>query len=167
MSAPACWYVGVSLSRNQHSWHRLVIHSNHQRHWRRGSKWPRSWLSPMVGGDGSSPLELPLCKCRWEVNVSLKVTTLMQCATLATTFGVYFAHLTTRAEEEEEQLPSALVSSVPSIMAFTMFFFCPISTALSKVFNCVIIPWKNFYQEHLEFPLSTHFPQNWKFNSTN
>ena len=89
----------------------------------------------MVGGDGLSPLELPLCKCRWEVNVSLKVTTLMQCATLATTFGVYFAHLTTRAEEEEEQLPSALVSSVPSIMAFTMFFFCPISTALSKVFN--------------------------------
>ena len=57
----------------------------------------------------------------------------MQCATLATTFGVYFAHLTTRAEEEEEQLPSALVSSVPSIMAFTMFLFCPISTALSKV----------------------------------
>ena len=85
----------------------------------------------MVGGDGSSPLELPLCKCRWEVNAGLKVTTLMQCATLATTFGVYFAHLTTL--EEEEQLPAVLVSSVPSIMAFTMFFFCPISTALSKV----------------------------------
>ena len=83
----------------------------------------------------------------------------MQCATMATTFGVYFAHLTTLEEQEvvrvpsplaswqlrnltkkeEEQLPAALVSSIPSIMAFTMFLFCPISTALSKVSNYVII----------------------------
>ena len=75
----------------------------------------------------------------------------MQCATMATTFGVYFAHLTTRAEQEEEQLPAVLVSSVPSIMAFTMFLFCPISTALSKVGMKILTPSPKCYISR-EFP---------------
>ena len=96
----------------------------------------------------------------------------MQCATLATTFGVYFAHLTTL--EEEEKLPAVLVSSVPSIMAFTMFLFCPISTALSKVLNCVII-WQtclqgkllrsapsNLYESFSKAHLLLHFPTKLK-----
>ena len=56
-----------------------------------------------------------------------------QVATIPTTFGVYFAHLTSEREEQEELLPAALVSSVPSLMSFAMFFFCPISTAFSRV----------------------------------
>merc|ERR1712243_90508 len=48
-----------------------------------------------------------------------------QVATIATTFGVYFAFLTSA-------LPSALVSAVLSVMAFVMFGLCPVSSALSK-----------------------------------
>ena len=54
-----------------------------------------------------------------------------------------------------DHLPAALVSSVPSIMAFTMFLFCPISTALSKVgmkiFNSLT---KVFYFPRITFPRS-------------
>jgi len=55
----------------------------------------------------------------------------MQVATLATTFGVYFAHLTTGPQA----MPASLVSTVPSIMVCVSFFFCPISTALSKQYG--------------------------------
>ena len=52
----------------------------------------------------------------------------MQVATIAATFGVYFAHITTTTT-----LPAYLVSAVPSVMGFIMFAFCPVSTALAKV----------------------------------
>ena len=138
-------YLQIQLLRE--SWQKV------RQHWRevydrRGGRCSWWWM-----GMGGRPWGCPCSDAGREVNGidnarcqfgryplwSIKVTVVMQCATLATTFGVYFAHLTSRAEEEEEQLPAALVSSVPSIMAFTMFFFCPISTALSKVLNCVVI----------------------------
>ena len=37
---------------------------------------------------------------------SIKLTVLMQCATLATTFGVYFAHLTSLGEVSKKNMPT-------------------------------------------------------------
>jgi len=54
----------------------------------------------------------------------------MQVATIAGTFGVYFAHITTTTT-----LPAYLVSAVPSVMGFIMFAFCPVSTALAKQYG--------------------------------
>ena len=52
---------------------------------------------------------------------SIKLTVLMQCATLATTFGVYFAHLTSLGEVSKKNMPAKKRSTC--IMCITCITF--------------------------------------------
>ena len=106
----------------------------------------RHFNSVMNGGrQRDVPPLIPDGGWTWMVAIGASVVQ-MQVATLATTFGMYFANLTTGPRQRKlltiwsliiilntRAMPASLVSTVPSIMVCVSFFFCPISSALSKV----------------------------------